>query len=293
MQPPVQEVESSAAAAGPVPARPRPDLAGPVAARSRPDLAGPLRGFLTIDLAARLLIWCGAFAGTTAIFTALGAWPALGPINAGPALAWRWALRLAEWMLLFNYLYVIELLILRLPIPTPREGVYPIGGRVPPLPILWSCLLAVLTKARYEAPFPGFLVFHVANLPPLCWLMSPIFGPRSRSCYVLDPQILDPHLVTLGRNVTIGFRATIAGHYQERDAVVFRRTIIEDDVLIGGHAAIFGGVHIQRGAVIAAGAVVLPNTVIGPDEFWRGAPARRVRSVPPASTGVSPEGPPC
>ena len=182
MQPPAIQAELSAATTGPVTARPR------------PDFINPLRGFLTLDLVVRLLIWCGAFTGATVVFTMLGTWPPLSPVNADPALAWRWALRLAAWMLLFNYVYVIELLVLRLPIPTPREGVYPLGGRMPPLPILWSCLVAVLTKARYEAPFPGFLVFHVANLPPLSWLMSTVFGPRSRSCYVLDPQIIDPHL---------------------------------------------------------------------------------------------------
>lgn len=281
MQPPVIQAELSAATTGPIPARPR------------PDFINPLRGFLTFDLAVRLLIWCGAFTGATIVFTAIGAWPPLNPVNADPALAWRWAIRLAAWMLLFNYVYVIELLVLRLPIPTPREGVYPLGGRIPPLPVLWSCLVAVLTKARYEAPFPGFLVFHVANLPPLCWLMSAVFGPRSRSCYVLDPQIGDPHLVTLGRNVTIGFHAAIAGHYQDHNAVVFRRTIIEDDVIIGVHAVVFGGVHIGRGAVIGAGAVVSPNTVIGPNEFWGGVPARKIRDLPPVGAGASPEGPPC
>ena len=281
MQPPARQAELSAATIGPVPARPR------------PDLISPLRGFLTLDLAVRLLIWCGAFTGATVVFTMLGAWPPLSPVNADLALAWRWAHRLAAWMVLFNYVYVIELLVLRLPIPTPKEGVYPLGGRMPPLPILWSCLVAVLTKARYEAPFPGFLVFHVANLPPLSWLMSTVFGPRSRSCYVLDPQIIDPHLVMLGRNVTIGFHAAIAGHYQDRDAVVFRRTIIEDDVLVGAHAVIFGGVHIGRGAVIGAGAVVLPNPVIGPNEFWGGVPARKIRDLPPVGAGASPEGPPC
>ncbi len=56
----------------------------------------------------------------------------------------------------------------------------------------------------------------------------------------------DPHLVTIGRNVIIGFNATISGHGQERDMIVFRRTVLADDVLIGGHAVIFGGVPARK-----------------------------------------------
>lgn len=239
-----------------------------------------LRLFLSLDGLARLLIWAGAFAGTTALFTALRLWPAQPLVGADLPHAAEWAGRLALWILVFNNLYVLELLGLRLLVPTPREGRYPMTGRVP-RPVIWSCLVAVLTKARLEAPFPGFLVFHLANLPPLVWLMGPIFGPRSRSCYVADPHVIDPHLVTLGRNVVIGLNTTVAGHYQERDAVVFARTVIEDDAVIGGHAVIFGGVHVGRGAMVGAGSIVLPRTRIGPNEFWAGVPARKLRDLPP------------
>ena len=153
--------------------------------------------------------------------------------------------------------------------------------------VLYSTLLAVLTKARLDPPFPGFLVFHLANLPPFVWLIGRVFGPRSRSCYFTDPRILDPHLVTLGRNVVIGLNTTITAHWQERDAVVFQRTVIEDDVVVGGDVAVVGGVHIGRGAMIGSGAIVLPGTVIGPNEFWAGVPAKKLRDLPPVGTGAA------
>ncbi|MBU0641256.1 MAG: hypothetical protein KKB50_20550 [Planctomycetes bacterium] len=257
--------------------------AASVGSSRRPDLGGALRTFLGIDIAVRLFIWSTALALATAAYTALGAWPEGSLIGADLGQAWHWGQRLTGWVVLFNLIYVLELIVLRLPIPTPKEGRYPTTERKPNMQLLWSCLVAVLTKARYQAPFPGFLVFHFASLPPLVWLMGPIFGPRSKTCYVTDPQIIDPHLITLGRNVVIGFNTTVAGHYQERDAVVFKRTIIEDDVLVGGHAVIFGGVHIKAGAMIGAGAIVLPGTVVGPNEFWAGVPARKLRDLSPAT----------
>ena len=250
-------------------------------AAMRPDRAGALRGFLVLDLAVRLFIWSAALVLTTAACTALGAWPERSIIGADLALAWRWGLCLAGWVALFNVFYVVILLVLRLPIPTPKEGRYSgIDRRLHPQ-LVWSCLLAVLTKARYGAPFPGFLVFHVANLPPLRWLMGPIFGPRSRSCAMSDLRIVDPYLVTIGRNVVIGSFTTLTGHYQDREAIVLKRTVIEDDVVIGGDCALFGGVHVKSGSMIGAGSVVLPGTVVGPNEFWAGVPAKRIRDLPP------------
>ena len=252
-------------------------------AAARPDSRLGLRLFLLLDLAVRLFVWGNALTLTLIAFNAWQAWPA-SPLGAAPLDVWHTVRRVTEFVLLFNAIYVLELVVLRLLVPTPREGRYRLTDRVPPRPVLYSTLLATLTKARYQAPFPGFLVFHLANLPPLCWLMGPVFGPRSRSTYVTEPQVLDPHFVTIGRNVVIGFNAFIVGHYQLRDEVVFKRTIIEDDVVIGAHAAVGGGVHIKSGAIVGAGSVVVPDTVIGENEFWFGVPARRVKRLAPTAT---------
>ena len=188
-----------------------------------------------------------------------------------------WSFTMAWWIVVFNVAYVLVLLGLRLLFPMPQEGRYPKDAGKLDRNLLWARLTAALNKARYQAPFPAFLVFYVANLPPLVWWMAPVFGPRSRSCFATEPNILDPHLVKIGRNVVIGYNATIGGHYQERDVWVIKRTIIEDEVVIGGHAVIYGGVHIKRGAVIGGGAIVLPNTVVGEGEFWGGVPAKKLR----------------
>ena len=244
------------------------------------DVRPVLRASLALDLLIRLTVWTAAFVLSFGVFSGLGLWPRTGATTTDWGFALRWGVALGWWMLLFNVMYVAVLLVLRLTFPIPREGRYPKGAGRLDRQLIWASLTAALNKARYHAPFPAFLVFHVANLPPLCWLMGPLFGPRSRSCYAMEPNILDPHLVEIGRNVVIGFNATIAGHYQERDAWIIKRTIIEDNVVIGGHAVIYGGVHIHAGAVIAAGAIVLPNTVVGANEFWGGVPAKKLRELP-------------
>ncbi len=259
----------------------------PGAAVKPADPRAALQGFILLDAFVRLLIWSKAIALTTAAFTALGAWPEGGLVGADLSHAWRWGERLAQWVVLYNFVYVGELIVLRLLVPMPKEGEYSMAaGRRLDRQLLWSSLIAVLTKARYEAPFPGFLVFHIASLPPMRWLMGPVFGPRSRSCNVTDPLVLDPHLVRIGRNVVIGYDAIICGHHQGRASIVINRTTIEDDVLIGARSLIFGGVHLKSGSVIGAGAVVLPDTVVGPNELWAGIPAKKIcglNTSPPAA----------
>lgn len=246
--------------------------------RSHDSIHG-LRGFLILDAAVRLFIWAASIAATTALITRLGWWPAHGLTGANLPEAGAWALAITKWVIVYNVIYVALLVLLRLPIPTPKEGRYElIPGRMPDVQLIWSCLIATLTKARFDAPFPAFLVFHAANLPPMSWMMSAVFGPRSKSCYVTDPRIIDPYMISIGRNVVIGLNAIIAAHYQEKDAVVIKRTVIEDDVIIGA-SVMLSGVHIKRGATIGAGAVVLPGSVVGENEYWAGNPARRRRKA--------------
>jgi hypothetical protein len=249
------------------------------------DPRSGLRAFLGLDAFVRLFVWAASFALTTAAFTYLGLWPAKSFVGAELGFAWTWGIKLAQWMAMFNTAYVLLLLVLRLLVPTPREGRYKmVAGQRMDFQIIRAGLLATLTKARYEAPFPAFLVYHMANLPPLCWLFSYLYGPRTRSCCVTDALFLDPWLTQIGRNVTIGYGAIICAHTQGRDEIVIKRTVIDDDVLIGGNAAIYGGCHIHRGAVILGGAIVRPDTVVGENEVWGGVPARKLKDLPPYGT---------
>ncbi len=260
---------------------------GQSAAIAKPvDPCPSLQAFLFLDMTTRIFIWSSSVAITCAVFFSFGWFPRMNQFSADFETIWRWGGRLASWVLLFNVFYVAELMVLRLPIPTPKPGLYPTLNAPSPLSakgrqMIYAAFIAVLTKARYEAPFPAFLVFHIANLPPMRWLMSPIFGPKSRSCYVTDPVILDPSFVEIGRNVVIGSGANIAGHCQLPDLILFRKTIIEDDVTIGANSTVFGGVTIRRGAMVGAGSVVSPFTTIGAGEYWSGVPAVKIRDLPP------------
>src|SRR5262249_4849210 len=159
---------------------------------------------------------------------------------------WEIAQRFVHMTVLFNICYLAVLLGLRFFVPDPKPGRFSMTAK-PTKDLIFASFLGVLTKARYQAPFPAFLVPQLANIAPFRWAMNWKFGPHSKSVFFAEPYILDPSFLTIGKNVTIGFGTTIAAHLQDRKVMMFQPTVIEDDVLIGAHVGIAGGVTIKKG----------------------------------------------
>ena len=240
-----------------------------------------MRGFMFLEAFVRLFIWYSSLAVTLAFFAKFGRWPEQSLFGADFSVTWLWCQRISEAIILYNVVYLLHILIIRLPIPSPKEGEFSLTATSKfDLRLLWAALVAILTRARYEAPFPAFLVYHIANLPPFCWITPRILGPKSRSCLILNPPIPDPDLTEIGRNVTIGNMTSIIAHTQYRDSVSIKKTVIEDDVMIGAHSLIYSGCTIKRGAIVFGGSIVRPNTVIGENEAWGGVPAKKIADLP-------------
>ena len=108
-------------------------------------------------------------------------------------------------------------------------------------------------------------------------LLSADFGPGMQIGKGL--MIVHPVGVNIGYGLRIGDNVTFAGgvtaaakYYQERPDQEF--ATIGDDVIIGAHAVLVGGVHIGDGAVIGANSVVLKDVPERAVVF--GSPARQV-----------------
>jgi acetyltransferase-like isoleucine patch superfamily enzyme len=247
-----------------------------------------MQGLLLLEMGVRLWTWMAALVAT--LYLAMR-FDLLAPFQPPDFRMGRAAWNLATLVLVFNASYLMVILLIRALIPQPRPGRYSLADRVPDRALLWSSLIAIITKTRYQPPFPAFLVPQMANIYPFHWFFRWKFGPNSRSPFFVEPYVLDPAWITIGRNVTIGFGTTISGHLQERDHVTIAPTVIEDDVLIGALTAIPGGVHIKRGAVIRGYSMILPGTVVGENEFWGGIPARRIKQMddtPPSADAARP-----
>lgn len=84
-------------------------------------------------------------------------------------------------------------------------------------------------------------------------------GKKGNCCIIQSPIIM-PHgmiCVVIGRNAMIGNNVTINQHVTIAEGNKSKRTIIEDNVMIGAGAVILNNSHIGKGAKIGANAVVL------------------------------------
>lgn len=232
-----------------------------------------LQALLILDVWVRTIVWCLALAATMLVlarthFARSLSWDSMLTLGG----AWAFSTTVMNFILLFNVAYILALVLLRLPFPSPERGVVRTDSATPKR-VLLAAFLAVLTKARYHPPFPAVFVPQFASIQPFRWMLSRTIGPRSESSFFLDPNILDPWGVKIGKNVTLGFGSMITCHLQERDYIIIDEVTIEDDVSIGALAGIGCGVHIKRGAVIDPYSAVKPGTIIGEYEQWGGRPA--------------------
>jgi hypothetical protein len=123
-----------------------------------PNTAPGLRGYLFLEACGRMLIWGSSLLFTLVIFGALRSWPELPGQSGGWPVAWSWAVALAELVLIYNVIYLAELMILRLPMPSIKEGEYEFKPGAPfDFRVLWVAFNSIILRARYQAPFPAFL----------------------------------------------------------------------------------------------------------------------------------------
>ena len=232
-----------------------------------PNLA--LRGVVLLDLTIKLLLMGGA------LWPVLVAWRRWWP---GLSADWQRVLFILGLVLLFSFGYLAGLLILRVLIPRPREGVFRIKeSQAQHANVLVFLLNILLVKARFEPPWSLLFAPAITNLPGISYLYHRLFGPHTKTVLIGENFILtDPHYTYIGRNVTVGLDCIIGAHIFEGRRLLIRRVEIGDNVIIGARAMIGPGAQIGDGAVIGSDSMLLPHTQIGPGELWMGSPAKQV-----------------
>ena len=95
------------------------------------------------------------------------------------------------------------------------------------------------------------------------------------NCCIIKSPLIMPHGmigIVIGRNAVIGSNVTVNQHVTIAEADKNKKTIIEDDVMLGAGAVILNNVHIGKGARIGANAVVTKDVPMGATAI--GVPAK-------------------
>ena len=144
---------------------------------------------------------------------------------------------------LFNFLLPFRL--------KPFRGNYYSLSTVP-----WYFHNALTYVARYT-----FLEFVTPT--PLNTLFYKMMGMKiGKGAHINTTNISDPCLIEIGDKVTIGGSVTLIAHYASQGYLIVDKVKIGKNVTIGLKATIFGDVEIGEDAIIAPHEVVLPKSRI-------------------------------
>lgn len=127
------------------------------------------------------------------------------------------------------------------------------------------------------------LIFSRTLPVPLMRLVLRALGATMGENSYSSGIVMDPHLVTMGRNSIIGNSAMLIPHVIEGERMAFHTICIGDGVTIGARAIIMADVAIGDGAMVAVQSVVIKGSRIPPGEIWGGTPAKRLRAAIPDS----------
>jgi acetyltransferase-like isoleucine patch superfamily enzyme len=127
--------------------------------------------------------------------------------------------------------------------------------------------------------------WKVANLLPMGMLVSlnRLMGAKiGKSVNVIVPgTILDPDIIEIGDNTTIGGDAIISGHIAGPDMLELKRIKIGKNCLIGARSFIWPGVTMEDNVEVGAGAIVLKDTYMPANSIWVGVPAKMIKQKAP------------
>ena len=237
----------------PHPATPTHDAPGTLDA-AHSLLTSPTRGF-SMDGGRRLVLVL--FLLVTLLLIGAALWPTcwlLQRYAAWAATPGRQVLLVLGAVLVFNYAYLVALLLLRLVIPLPREGLFPRrpNGAAPREAAVFM-LNILLTKVRLQTPWAGMFSSVLVNLFPLSLVYPRFFGPHTASPSMGDAALLyDPYYVEAGVNVAIGGGSTITCHIFDHRGLLIKRVKIGDYAVVGACSFVMPGVEIGHHAIVGA-----------------------------------------
>jgi acetyltransferase-like isoleucine patch superfamily enzyme len=137
--------------------------------------------------------------------------------------------------------------------------------------VYWKLITSVTyLGGMYFQPFvPLFLRPHYYAL----------FGAKIGKNVEIAGTLSELPLITVEDNAFIGGDTFITAHAVVHDFIILKPVKIGRNATIGVGAIIMPGVDVGEYSIVAPGSVVEMDTIIPPNEFWSGIPAKRERAL--------------
>lgn len=118
--------------------------------------------------------------------------------------------------------------------------------------------------------------------PVFLWaLYYKVTGAKIGRGVAVGGSIADPILTILDDYAVLGQDSLVVSHSMVSNYFFLRPVVIGRNATVGIKTVIMPGVEIGENSIVGPGSIVPMDTIIPPNEFWEGTPAKKIRDIKP------------
>jgi len=118
---------------------------------------------------------------------------------------------------------------------------------------------------------------HKFPFPFMNNICCKIFGIRTTYSNSLFEGWVDTEFIEFGKNIVVGQGAIIQSAVIVGNLFIIRKTIIEDDVMIGSQCVVMPGTHMKRNSILGGHSMTKVGQELEENWIYLGAPAKKFK----------------
>ena len=118
---------------------------------------------------------------------------------------------------------------------------------------------------------------HKFPFPFMDNICSKMFGLKTPYSNSLFEAWVDTEFIKFGKNVVVGQGAVVQSAVIIGNLFIIRKTVIEDNVMIGAQSVVMPGTHIKKNSILAGHSMTIIGQEIEEGFVYLGAPAKKFK----------------
>jgi len=120
-------------------------------------------------------------------------------------------------------------------------------------------------------------ISHKFPFPFMDNICSKMFGVKTKYSNSLFAGWVDTEFIEFGKNIVVGQGAIVQSAVIVGNLFIIRKTIIEDNVIIGIHSVVMPGTHIKKNSILGGHSLTTVGQELEENFVYLGAPAKKFK----------------
>ena len=118
---------------------------------------------------------------------------------------------------------------------------------------------------------------HKFPFPFLDNICLKVFGVKTKYSNSLFEGFIDTEFIDFGKHVVVGQSAIIQSIVIVGNLFIIRKTVIEDNAVIGAHSVVMPGTHMKKNSILAGSSMTTVGQELEENWVYLGAPAKKFK----------------